>query len=169
MSTGADIAVVGAGYVGLACAIELAQRGASVVLIERELPGAANSLAAPGGIRQQFGTPLNIQLAQLSAPTWDTFADRFGVDLAFRRSGYLFLARSSDQLTRLAASVAMQQAHGVSSETLTADEVSQRWPILASRDFLGGSFRAEDGWANQYRIVHGLTLAALRSGVQLEG
>lgn len=161
MSTGVDVAVVGGGYVGLACAIELAQRGASVTLLERELPGTANSVAAPGGIRQQFGTPLNVELAKLSAPTWDTFTDRFGVDLAFRSSGYLFLARTSAQLARLVANVAMQQAHGVNSESLTADEVSQRWPILAGRGFVGGAFRAEDGWANQYQIVHGLTQAAL--------
>ena len=63
--------VVGAGYVGLFSALTLAQRGARVVLLDRGLPGAANAVNAPGGIRQQFGTELNVRLAKLSAPTWE--------------------------------------------------------------------------------------------------
>ena len=70
-----DVVVIGGGCVGLASAIALAARGASVTVLERGLPGAANSTRQGGGIRQQFGTELNIRLSLLSANTWDQFAD----------------------------------------------------------------------------------------------
>jgi glycine/D-amino acid oxidase-like deaminating enzyme len=59
-----------------------------VTVLERGLPGAANSTRQGGGIRQQFGTELNIRLSVLSADTWDQFADRYGVDPLFRPIGY---------------------------------------------------------------------------------
>ncbi len=60
----ADVVVVGGGFIGLASAIAVAERGSKVVLLERGLPGAANSVRAPGRIREQFATELNIRLAQ---------------------------------------------------------------------------------------------------------
>jgi sarcosine oxidase subunit beta len=162
-----DVVVIGGGYVGLASAIALAERGASVVLIERGLPGAANAVAAPGGIRQQFGTEVNVRLAVLSAPTWDTFEQRFGVDPLFRRVGYLFLARSQAQAAELAQQVEMQHELGVDSEYLDRDEIGTRWPTIAARGFLGGAFRQGDGWSNQHRVVDGLVRGARAAGVDV--
>ena len=164
----ADVVVVGAGYIGLASAIALADGGAKVVLVERGLPGAANSVSAPGGIRQQFGTELNIRLALLSAATWDHFAELCGVDPLFNRIGYLFLARSERETRKLAAHVRLQHELGVDSEFLDGDEIAARWPVLRGRGFLGAGFRAADGWANQHRVVDGFVRRALDAGVELQ-
>jgi sarcosine oxidase subunit beta len=163
----ADVVVVGGGFIGLASAIALAERGSKVVLLERGLPGAANSIRAPGGIRQQFGTEPNIRLALLSAGTWSTFAERYGVDPLFRRIGYLFLARSDHIAATLKAHVRLQNTLGVDSEFLKSDEIERRWPILAGRGFVAAGFRAGDGWANQHRIVDGLVRGALAAGVEV--
>ena len=89
-----DVVVIGGGCFGLASAIALAARGMKVTLVERGPPGAANSTSHGGGIRQQFGTELNIRLSQLSAETWAEFAERYGVDPLLRPIGYLFLAQT---------------------------------------------------------------------------
>jgi sarcosine oxidase subunit beta len=162
-----EIVVIGGGVVGLAASIELAGRGARVVLVERGLPGAANSVLTGGGIRQQFGTETNVRLAQLSAPVWESFEARFGVDPLFQRIGYLFLARTTDQAARLASHVALQASLGVDSQYLDATEIAARWPALCDRAFVGAGFRAADGWANQHRIVEGLVRGALAAGVEL--
>jgi sarcosine oxidase subunit beta len=162
-----EILVVGGGCVGLASAIELAGRGAKVTLLERGLVGAANSSHHGGGIRQQFGTELNIQLAKLSASTWDDYEARFGVDPFFRRIGYLFLARTAEGTSILAEHVRLQRGLGVDSEWLDAEEITHRWPVLAGRGFAGGGFRAGDGWANQHRIVEGFARGATEAGVQV--
>lgn len=162
-----EAVVIGGGVVGLAASIELAERGVRVVLVERGLPGAANSVLTGGGIRQQFGTEPNIRLALLSAPTWTSFETRFGVDPLFRRIGYLFLARTANEAVMLASHVALQASLGVDSEYLDATEIVSRWPILRNRGFVGAGFRAADGWANQHRIVDGFVRGALATGVEL--
>jgi sarcosine oxidase subunit beta len=162
-----DVVVVGGGCIGLASAIALAGRGANVILVERGLPGAANSTLTGGGIRQQFGTELNVRLSQLSAETWDEFEERFGVDPRFRRIGYLFLARTDEAAATVKANVQLQNDLGVDSEFLDEEEIPRRWPALVGRGFRGAGFRASDGWANQQRIIDGLVRGAIAAGVDL--
>jgi sarcosine oxidase subunit beta len=162
-----DVVVVGGGFIGLASAIALAERGSKVLLLERGLPGAANSVRAPGGIRQQFATELNIRLAQLSAPTWNRFSELYGVDPLFHRIGYMFLARSEHNAATLKAQVRLQNSLGVDSEFLKGDEIERRWTVLAGRGFLAAGFRGADGWANQHRIIDGLVRGALAARVDL--
>jgi sarcosine oxidase, subunit beta len=164
----ADIVVVGAGLVGLFCAWFLARRGLRVVVLERKTPGAGSSLRNGGGVRSQWGTATNIRLSILSQPFWAEFEDRFGVDVAFRRIGYLFLARTPDALGELTRQVTLQRQLGVDSEILTTSDIGTRWPSLAGLDLVGASFCAGDGFLNQHRVVHGLTIAAEAAGVVIE-
>src|SRR5438128_7699519 len=50
--------VIGAGVVGLACAIELRRRGAEVTIVERSVPGAGASSGNAGWITPVFAAPL---------------------------------------------------------------------------------------------------------------
>ncbi len=161
------VVVIGGGCVGLASAITLAARGTTVTLVERGLPGAANSTLTGGGIRQQFGTELNIRLSQLSAETWNHFAERYGVDPLMCPIGYLFLARTDEEAATLASHVRLQNSLGVDSECLDAAEIARRWPALSDRGFIRAGFRAADGWANQHRIIDGFVRGALATGVEL--
>src|SRR4051794_28293129 len=103
-----DVAVVGAGVVGLAIARELAGRGASVAVFERAGIGAGASGVQPGGVRQQWGTPVACRLARESAAFYSEADERLAVrvPLGFRRCGYLFVAHRAEPLERLAANVA---------------------------------------------------------------
>ena len=162
-----DIVVVGGGCIGLACAAALAKRGLKVRLMERGLPGAENTTLTGGGIRQQFGTELNIRMSQISAPFWRDFEIHCGVDPLFRRIGYLFLATQADEAAALQRNVNLQNRLGVPSEYLNEDAVARRWPELTGRGFVAAGFYSEDGWANHHRIAHGLMRAGLAAGVEV--
>jgi sarcosine oxidase subunit beta len=162
-----DVAIVGAGIVGLFCAYFLARRGLRVAVLERNRPGSGSSTLGGGGVRSQFGTATNIRLSLLSQPYWDKFEDRFGVDIVLRKIGYLFLARDHHWLEDFRAQVELQHQFGVASELLTAVEISTRWPSLRGLDVVGGSFCASDGFVNHFRVVQGLTTAVEAAGVTL--
>jgi sarcosine oxidase, subunit beta len=164
----AEVAIVGAGVIGLSCAYFLARRGAKVIVLERTLPGAGSSSRNGGGVRSQLGTATNVQLSVLSEPFWAEFEQRFGVDPWLRRIGYLFLAADEAQLQVLRHQVELQHKHGVQSELLVADDLSAHWPMLNELGFAGGSYCPADGYLNQHRVVHGFARAAEAAGATVE-
>ena len=88
----ADAVIIGAGIMGCAIAHALAERGMTdVVVMERDAIGRGATADAAGGIRQQFSTETNIRLATDSVRVWETFQERFGLDIGLRQQGYLFL------------------------------------------------------------------------------
>jgi sarcosine oxidase subunit beta len=165
LSASPDIVVVGGGCIGLACAAALANRGLKVHLLERDLPGAGSTTLTGGGIRQQFGTELNIRMSRLSAAFWLDFELHCGVDPLFRRIGYLFLASRDEEAEALVRNVSLQNSLGVTSEYLGEEDIARRWPELGGRGFRAAGFLAEDGWANHHRISDGLLRAAQAAGV----
>ena len=162
-----DVAIVGGGIVGLASAYELAGRGHAVTVLEKGSLGMGSTARAAGGIRQQFSTEVNVRLSLASLPTWETFEERFGVDLAFRRHGYLFLAREPDTERTLRENVAMQNALGVPSELLSPEEAREHCPGLRADRFRCCSYCAEDGIADPNLAVQGYAGAVREAGVEV--
>ena len=112
-----EVAIVGAGVIGLSCAYFLARGGAKVLVLERTLPGAGSSTRNGGGVRSQLGTATNVLLSVLSEPYWAEFEQRFDVDPWLRRIGYLFLAADEAELQVLRHQVELQHEHGVQSDS----------------------------------------------------
>lgn len=161
------VAIVGAGIVGLSIAWHLADAGVGggVVVLEREGVGAGASGVQPGGVRQQWTTRLNCEMARESALFYESLGERLGGGLNARldRCGYLFLAHSQEALDRLVAAVALQNELGVPSTLLdpeqTADLVEGLDPALVT----GASFCSEDGYVDRPQTVVEAFAAAARS------
>src|SRR5687767_13550188 len=96
----ADVVIVGGSVVGSSAAWHLRQDGFTgrIVVVERDPTYArASAFLAMGGIRQQFCTPVTVQMVQYSVALWKEFDRRFAVAghtprAWFRQRGYLFLA-----------------------------------------------------------------------------
>jgi sarcosine oxidase subunit beta len=150
-----EVAVVGAGVVGLAVARELRERGRVVAVIERTGIGAGASGVQPGGVRQQWGTRVACRLARESVAFWREADERLDsrVPLTLRRSGYLFVARSPETLDRLRANVVLQQDEGVPSRIVDAAEAAGLVPGLDGEAIAGGAWCAEDGYFDRPQAV----------------
>jgi sarcosine oxidase, subunit beta len=150
-----DVAVVGAGVVGLSIAFHLAERGASVVVYERTGIGAGASGVQPGGLRRQWGTRVNCLLAAESLRWYADVRERLRmrVDPGFRACGYLFLAHSEDALERLRGSVELQNGLGVPSRIVTPAEATELVPDLRPESLTGGAWCAEDGYFDRPQAI----------------
>jgi sarcosine oxidase subunit beta len=150
-----EVAVVGAGVVGLAVARELRERGRVVAVLERTGIGAGASGVQPGGVRQQWGTRVACRLARESVAFWREADERLDsrVPLTLRRSGYLFVARSPETLDRLRANVVLQQDEGVPSRIVDAAEAAGLVPGLDGEAIAGGAWCAEDGYFDRPQAV----------------
>src|SRR5882757_4302362 len=111
----AEVVVVGAGITGLAVALHLAETGTKPLVIEREGVSAGASGVQPGGVRQQWSTPLNCKLARESAAFFADLPSRLDstLPLGFSQCGYAFLAHSDQRLAQLGAAVSVQKAAGI--------------------------------------------------------
>jgi sarcosine oxidase subunit beta len=150
-----DVAVVGAGVVGLSVAHHLSERGASVVVYERTGVGAGASGVQPGGVRRQWGTRVNCLLAGESLRWYADARERLGmrVDPGFRACGYLFLAHSEDALAQLRRSVELQNELGVRSRIVTPVEAGELVPDLQPESLAGGAWCAEDGYFDRPQSI----------------
>ena len=165
----AEIAIIGGGIMGASTAYHLARRGCSdVVILEKDLLAQASTGLSAGGIRQQFSHPANIRLSQEAVRVFARFEEEFGVDTQFRQVGYLFLAQSEEVWQEFVANVEVQHRFDVPVEELSPDEIKRRWPYLNVEDLRGGTFCAEDGYADPYTAAMGFARAARRLGVRIE-
>jgi len=169
----ADVVVIGGGVVGSAAAWQLLCDGFTgrVVVVERDPTYArASSFLAMGGIRQQFGSAVCVQMVQHSVRLWREFDDRLRTPAHaprawFRQRGYLFLADDATAAA-LAARAEAQDAAGAVQRRLTVDEIAALVPGLMLDDIRWGLFGPDDGYANPREVLFGLRAGAAAAGAE---
>jgi sarcosine oxidase, subunit beta len=162
-----QVVIVGGGIVGCASAYYLAERGADVVVCERSNVGAGSTERSAGGIRAQFSTPVNVALSQASAQVWERFEEEFDTNIAYRRPGYLFLAREEATAEWFADAVAVQNERGVPSELLTPEEAQERCPGLRCEAFRAATYSSTDGFADPHLALQGFATGTRESGAEI--
>jgi len=161
------VVVVGGGIVGLASAYYLADRGADVTVVEKGSLGGGSTGRANGGIRAQFTSGVSVDLSRESVRVWERFEEAFGVDIGYRRPGYLFLARTEATAGRFREGVALQNEHGVRSEFLTPEAATEHCPGLSPERYAGATYCPTDGFADPHLALQGFARAAGRAGTDV--
>ena len=169
----ADVVIVGGGVVGCSTAYHLYNDGFTgrVVIVERDATYTkSSSTLAMGGIRQQFSSTLNVQLAQFSVAFYSAFNDRMHVlgcaaDAQFCQRGYLFLVTAGVR-DRFEQRYEVQRALGARVQWLTVDAIRQRVPNMFVEDLIFGVLGPDDGYANPRAVLAGLRSGAAAMGAQ---
>lgn len=162
-----DVVVIGGGIVGMASAYYLADRGADVVVCEREHIGAGSTERSVGGIRAQYSTTVNVELSVASLDVWERFERSFGTDIAYRQAGYLFLTRDTETAEVFRENVTMQKEVGVPSEYLSPTAARKHCPGLDPEPFVGATYSPTDGFADPHLALQGYATAAREAGVEI--
>jgi sarcosine oxidase subunit beta len=161
------VVIVGGGIVGLASATYLARRGADVTVCERRSLGAGSTERSAGGIRAQFSTRVNVELSVAAMDVWESFESAFGVDIAYRRAGYLFCAREEATADAFRETVEMQQELGVPAELLSPAAAREHCPELHTDQFVAATYSPTDGFADPHLALQGYAEAAREAGVDI--
>jgi sarcosine oxidase subunit beta len=166
----AEVVVIGAGITGLSVALHLAEAGVKPLVVERSGVSAGASGVQPGGVRQQWSTPLNCRLARESALFFADLPARLDstLPLEFARCGYAFLAHSEDRLTQLSDAVSVQNAAGIPSRLLSPGEAEVTIPGLVTDGLAGASWCDDDGYFDRPQsVVEAFAQAAWARGAEL--
>jgi gamma-glutamylputrescine oxidase len=175
----ADVCVIGGGYAGVSAALELAERGYEVVLLEAQRIGWGASGRNGGQAIVGFGDggecTIERQFSRLDARrAWDISVEglqllrdrirRYGIECEFR-PGYLSLAvkpRKSQALRRWMDHTTA--AYGYPLQWLGPAEIRQ-W--VASDRFHSAVFDPTSGHLHPLKYCLGLAAAAAAAGVRL--
>ncbi len=159
-----DVVVIGAGISGAAAALELAQSGFRVVLLDRWGPAAMASGWTLAGVRQSGRHPAELPLATAAVRLWEGLGERLGADVRYRQEGNLRLARTEAEVPVIEALVAEQAAAGLDVVLLRDAEVQAVAPAV-SPTVLAACHCASDGNADPVATVTAFVDAAMRAGV----
>ena len=166
-----EVAIVGAGVIGLSIAYGLVERGVRVVVVDRAGVAGGASGVQPGGVRQQWSTPVNCLLARESLLFYREIGERLDTRVRprFSACGYAFIAHSAERLAALGSAVTLQQELGIPARLLTPTETAELVPELDSSAIRGAAWCAEDGYFDRAQEpVEAFAEAAQSRGAVLE-
>ena len=165
-----DVVIIGAGVMGCASALALAERGISALVLERSVPGAEASSAAAGILGAQVEAHADGPLARLCLASRERFGkltstlqQLTGIDVGYRPCGVTAVGFSPEDLGRLERETSWQQSAGLPLQRLDALGAREAEPSLSER-VLGGVRFPGDA-----RIDPPLLLRALRIAAELAG
>ena len=169
-----DIVVVGGGVIGLSCAFELARRGKSVTVIEREQTGFGASTVAAGMLTPSFEvemtSPELVELQLDSLRRYPQFvADveaASGLSCDYRDEGTLWVSRHRDDELELDHLCQIQEDRGLPATRLTGRQTRGIEPYLSPR-IIGGLLVETDHQVNSRLLSTALRAACLAVEVEL--
>lgn len=161
--------IIGGGIAGVGLAYYLAAQGQPDIVV-----GEANELASGctrwslGGVRQQFSSPLEVELAVRGRAFWRSFESDFDYPCPYYQDGYLLVTGRPDVWDNLTKAAQVQCEVGATEVQLLApDRIADVAPWLASHGLLGGSYTPLDGRFNPSDGLYGIAKAAKRLGVEI--
>lgn len=166
MSPAPDVTVIGAGLVGAATALGLAEAGLSVALYEVDFPGGGSTGAAMGHLVVMDDSPVQLAMTAHSCARWRELAPILPADCEVDYCGTLWLATAPEDLATATERVDRYALHGVRAARL--DEAELRAMEPAVRHGLPGAFHVpDDGVCYPPAVARALATRAAALGARI--
>jgi glycine oxidase len=170
-----DVAIIGAGIIGLAVAFELAGRGAFVRVYDRAEPASAASWAAAGMLAprtEHLSDEALRDLCETSLAAYPEFAaavqDAGGIDPHLRLDGIVHAAYSHESFTQLQTWHGRLVQAGHSADVLSRDQALRLEPALG-KHLCGALLVHGEGQIDNRRLGRALLAACKARGVLVHG
>ncbi len=161
-----DVAIIGGGLMGCACAYYLSKAGARVLLIDKSIIAGQQSSRAWGFVRQQSRDEAEVPLMQASIGLWRSLEHDLQTDLGWRNDGCLFVAGNEVEREGYASWLSVARSFSVDTVMLSPREVQKKLPGYAMPQ-LGGLYTASDGQAEPTRVARAFAMRARELGAQI--
>jgi glycine/D-amino acid oxidase-like deaminating enzyme len=173
-----DVAIVGAGFTGLSCALHLALRATHVVVLEAHAAGWGASgrnggqvnpglKHDPDTVERDFGADLGARMVAFSGRAPDVVFDLIGrhrIDCESRRCGTLRAAIHAHQAEAVRRTAEQQLRRAAPVEWLERDAVAR---ATGTDRYRGAMLDRRGGELNPLKFARGLARAATRAGAAL--
>jgi glycine/D-amino acid oxidase-like deaminating enzyme len=143
MSTGYDIAIVGAGIVGAACAAQCARCGLKVLVLEQGNLAGGTTAAAMGHVVVMDDSEAQFALTAYGRRLWHGLADCLPSDVEYDPCGTLWVAADEEEMAAVRPKERFYRTRGISAEVLDAASLAKAEPNLRPA-LLGGLLVPDD-------------------------
>ncbi len=146
-----DVVVIGGGIIGTSTALELAERGLSVLLCEKGQIAGEQSSRNWGWVRLGMRDPREIPLMIEAIRIWQGLDARLGRETGYRQSGILFGCASNRVLAQHQRWARNLEPFQVEAQIVSGDALDRLLPgremALKGALLMPGDGRAEPQWA----------------------
>lgn len=164
--TKADVVIIGGGIIGTSTALELGERGVSVVLCEKGIIAGEQSSRNWGWVRLSRRDPREIALMAASIHIWEGMAERTGVDVGYRQCGIVVPYHSSK--FRAENEKWLEHLRGTQHRVGTIDSARVKELVPDMRlDFGGALYSPTDGRAEPQKAAPAIARAAQAKGATI--
>lgn len=159
-----EVVIVGAGVIGISTALYLAERGISVLVVEKGRVAGEQSCRNWGWIRQTGRDSAELPIMIESLGIWSAMQDRTGEPAtAFQRQGVTYLSDNDEDDRQHARFRQLAAGYDLECRLLSSAEVSRLIPNARYR-WQGALHTPSDGRVEPWHAVPAMARAAHRSG-----
>lgn len=161
-----EVLIIGGGLIASSTALQLAMRGVSCTVIEKDSPGRHASGVNAGGLRQLNRDVAEIPLTVEAAKMWRNIEELVDSDCDTRFPGQIRVAENGADMEKLVQRQALVESLGYSHEQLiNRDELYELVPSL-SPHCIGALICREDGYGRPYHALTAFRRKAQSLGVK---
>ena len=166
LPSAADVVVIGGGIIGVCTALELAERGQSVVLLEKGEIGAEQSSRNWGWVRISRRDPREIPLMIEAIRAWEDMDARTGRSTGYVQGGILFTAANEKAFGQYDRWTENLTAHQMECRMVAGHELDRLMPGHRLR-LRGAMYTPKDGRAEPQWAAPAIAEAARDAGARI--
>jgi len=161
-----DVAIIGAGIVGAACAAALASAGLRVIVIDRSGVGSGTTAAGMGHIVVMDDSEAQFALTSYSQKLWDKLSGELPQLSEYEHCGTIWVAADDEELSEARRKQEFYTNHGLAAQLLDERTLRAAEPNL--REGLAGGLLIEsDSVVYQLTATQFLIDKAQRDGAEI--
>ena len=163
----ADVVVIGGGIVGVATALELAERGTDVVLCEKGEIAGEQSSRNWGWVRQMGRDVREVPLILEAMKLWRAMNKRVGADTGYAECGIAYLGETDEEMAGFEKWLdECARPYQLSSRVIDGANVDGLIPGSA-RSWKGALYTSNDGRAEPQKAAPAMANAARQAGAKI--
>ena len=163
----AEAVIIGGGVMGCSILYNLAERGVTdTVLLERDVLASGSTSRSQAILRMHYSNEVTTRMAWDSLAIFRDFEEIVGIPSGYTKTGYFVIVGPEDR-EAMEANVAMQRGAGVDTSVVTAEDVQEIAPMLATADGESFAYEPDSGYADPYSVTTGYANAARERGARV--
>ena len=128
-----DVAIVGAGIVGAACAAALSREGLSVAIIDKNGPATGTTAAGMGHIVVMDDSDAQFALTKYSQDLWSRLAEELPKACEYEHCGTIWVAADEEEMKEVRRKHDLYTSRGLDAEILDQQSLRKAEPNLSER------------------------------------